>query len=78
MISHGDFQLLLPEDEHIFAYLREKEASRLLVVCNFTPEAQRFDIPEGFENARKLISNYQEEASLLRPYEAYMLLTEKE
>ena len=78
VISHGDFQLLLPEDEHIFAYLREKEASRLLVVCNFTPEAQRFDIPEGFENARKLISNYQEEASLLRPYEAYMLLTEKE
>ena len=78
VISHGDFQLLLPEDEHIFAYLREKEASRLLVVCNFTPEAQRFDIPEGFENARKLISNYQEEASLLRPYEAYMLLTEKQ
>lgn len=32
----GDFTLLLPEDENIFAYVREYEGRKLLVVANFT------------------------------------------
>ena len=77
VISHGDFTLLAPEDEQVFAYIREDETSRLLVVCNFTDEEQKFDCPAGFENAQCLISNYPDAEPVLRPYEAYMLLAGK-
>ena len=77
VICHGDFTLLDPEDEAVFAYLREDESTRLLVVCNFTADPVAWHGPEGFENARCLISNYPDQAPALRPYEAYMLLSEK-
>ena len=77
VISHGDFTLLAPEEEQVFAYIRGDETSRLLVVCNFTDQEQKFDCPAGFENAQCLISNYPDDAPVLRPYEAYMLLAGK-
>ena len=69
----GDFSLLLPEDQNVFAYIRNSEEGRLLVVCNFSAQPQQFRMPEEFRNAPRLISNYPDEASELRPYEAYMV-----
>lgn len=69
----GSFTLLCPEDEKIFAYTRDTETEHLLVVCNFTGKEQPFSIPEGYEAAEVLISNYPDRVSDLRPYEAYML-----
>ena len=69
----GEFTLLLPEDEKIFAYTRDDRRSHMLVVCNFTAETLDFEIPEAFQGAKRLISNYQTESTQLRPYEAYML-----
>ena len=68
----GSFTLLCPEDEHIFAYTRDTEKEHLLVVCNFTGFEQSFQIPEGYENAGTLLSNYKDKAQTLRPFEAYM------
>jgi len=69
----GSFTLLCPEDEKIFAYTRDTEEEHLLVVCNFTDEELPFVIPEGYEDAACLLSNYQDRGTTLRPYEAYML-----
>ena len=69
----GDFNLLLPEDGNIFAYTRNTEKEQLLVVCNFSGEAQEFTVPEDFRGAEKLIGNYAGLAESLRPYEAYIL-----
>ena len=69
----GSFTLLCPEDEAVFAYTRDTEEEHLLVVCNFTGEEQPFAIPEGFEAAETLLSNYPDRAAVLRPYEAYLL-----
>ena len=69
----GRFTLLCPEDKNIFAYTRDTEEEHLLVVCNFTGTEQPFALPEGFETAEILISNYKDKTSVLRPYEAYML-----
>ena len=69
----GSFTLLCPEDESVFAYTRDTEEEHLLVVCNFTGEEQPFAIPEGFEAAETLLSNYPDRAAVLRPYEAYLL-----
>ena len=41
IIVHGRYELLLPEHEHIYAYLRSWQGERLLVLLNFsagTPE----------------------------------------
>ena len=70
----GSFTLLCPQDENVFAYTRDTEQEHLLVVCNFSGSEQPFAIPEGFESAQTLLSNYSERNAVLRPYEAYMLL----
>ena len=69
----GTFTLLCPEDEAVFAYTRDTDTQHLLVVCNFTGQEQRFDIPEDFKAAETLIANYPDRTTTLRPYEAYML-----
>ena len=70
----GSFTLLLPEDEKIFAYTRDTENEHLLVACNFTGETLDFEVPEEYDGAELLISNYAQGAPGLRPYEAAMLL----
>ena len=69
----GTFTLLCPEDESVFAYTRDTDGEHLLVVCNFTDKEQGFVIPESFRDAQKMLSNYEDRADILRPYEAYIL-----
>ena len=66
----GSFNLLLPEDEKIFAYTRDTEQEHLLIICNFTAGSIPFDRPKEFESAELLLSNYEAESNELRPYEA--------
>ena len=76
IIVYGKYELLLPEDENIFAYTRSLDGKKLLTVCNFSKTEQKFDF-SGYENAKVLISNYERdirENSILKPYEAVVLL----
>ncbi len=78
IIVYGNYELLLPEDENIFAYVRTLDNQKLLVVCNFSKSEQKFDF-SGYENAKALISNYNRDArkdGILKPYEATVLLLE--
>lgn len=78
IIVYGNYELLLPEDENIFAYVRTLDNQKLLVVCNFSKSEQKFDF-SGYENAKMLISNYNRDArkdGILKPYEATVLLLE--
>ena len=78
IIVYGNYELLLPEDENIFAYKRTLDNQKLLVVCNFSKSEQRFDF-SGYENAKVLISNYNRDAredGILKPYEVTVLLLE--
>ena len=78
IIVYGNYELLLPEDENIFAYTRTLDNQKLLVVCNFSKSEQRFDF-SGYENAKVLISNYNRDArkdGILKPYEAAAVLYE--
>ena len=77
VFREGDFTLLDPEDPDLFAYIRENEEGRMLVVCNFSAKEREFTLPEGFEKAQRLIGNYPAEKGALRPYEAYMLYQKK-
>ena len=72
----GDFTLLLPEDESIFAYVREYQGQKLLVAANFTDQEVSFEISGQRKEAKTLIHNYKEETSgrKLRPYETFIKL----
>ena len=68
-IVHGEFELLMEDSEHIFAYRRKLRETVIEVFCNFTPNHIKFDKP--LEKHRVLIGNYQEKPEeYLRPYEA--------
>ena len=69
----GTFTLVDPDHEYVFAYTRDTEEGHMLVVCNFTEQDGYFQIPEEFEGAEVLISNYEGESKKLRPYEAKIL-----
>lgn len=75
----GEFELLLRNDENIFAYLRKTENEDMLVICNFTAKDVSYSIEEKWKNAKILISNYDDECEFLklRPYEAKMLVLTK-
>ncbi len=74
IIIDGDYQLLLPDDEHLFVYKRCLDKQELLVICNFTDQPQTVCLNEEMENSILLISNDEPTAfskeMTLRPYEA--------
>jgi hypothetical protein len=79
IIVYGKYELLLPEDENIFAYTRKLGNKKLITVCNFSKSEQKFDFT-GYENAKVLISNYGgdiRDGGILKPYAAVVLLLDK-
>jgi oligo-1,6-glucosidase len=82
IIVYGAYDLILEEDEQIYAYTRTLDNEILLVICNFTEEKASFELPANIRyDAKQLfISNYDvqndDDISLitLRPYEARVYL----
>lgn len=76
ILRDGDYRLLLPDHEHIFAYERSSSGQKLLVVCNFHGETVRNPLRAREEGMRLLIGNYAlDGGAYLRPYEARMWLS---
>lgn len=79
-ITTGDFQILLAKHPEIFAYLRNGDNEKLLVVNNFYGKTTELELPE-FANvqAEVLFSNYPDSpenfaSCTLRPYESIVYL----
>lgn len=78
IIVYGDYELILPEHETIFAYTRTYEGEKLLVITNFSSDEAQFTLPANvtMPSVELLISNYdveetEEISSInLKPYEA--------
>lgn len=76
IITHGDYQLLLPDDPQLFAYTRTWNEEMLVVVSNFYREAVHVQLPlKKQDKAQILLSNYQDSSMAwddltLRPYES--------
>ena len=75
VIVDGDFELLLEEDENIFAYTRSTDAQKLLVICNFYGSTLNMPPEVQCRDMELLLCNYGDEADVLRPYEARMYIT---
>lgn len=75
VLQEGRFELLLAEDENIFAYTRTDGDARLLVVCSFSGEPCELPLLGEWEQGKTVISNYKEQQpGCLKPYEARMIL----
>lgn len=71
IICFGDYELLLPEHNQIFAYQRSYKNEHLKVVCNFTGETAAYDVAQD-KDYEMLLCNYSNEidSNSLKPFEA--------
>ncbi|MNC35713.1 Oligo-1,6-glucosidase [compost metagenome] len=76
IMTYGDYQLLLPENEDIYAYTRTLDDEQWLVLLNFSEAPQTVELPAELAAVREtIIGNYPDEPvsgerGTLRPYEA--------
>ncbi|MEA5456697.1 alpha-glucosidase [Sinomonas sp. JGH33] len=70
VIAHGDFTMLLPDDESVYAFTRSHEGTELLVLGNFTGREVQADVDPAWADAERIIANYPDARGLqLRPWE---------
>ena len=85
VLVDGRYELLLSKDPDIFAYTRENEDQKLLVICNFFERTPELTLQEELQGMELLLCNYDcnrdscesLEKITLRPYEARMYLKKK-
>ncbi len=78
VIVYGDFQMLEPDHDRIFAFLRSDDDETLLVINNFSDFPSTLDRDFGFKEYDLLLSNYDKTPDtekglkdyLLAPYES--------
>jgi oligo-1,6-glucosidase len=77
VVAHGDFRMLLPNDERIYAFTRRLDDVELLVLGNFSDDVASAELPDAgeWDGAELVISNYPDLAPAasgrlaLRPWE---------
>ena len=78
LLTEGSYELILAEEEHIFAYLRKTADECWLVAANLSEETIPAEILKSYAKGVQevKIANYAERKDLteaLRPYEAFMM-----
>lgn len=78
LLTEGDYQLLLPEDEKIFAYLRTSDKEKWIVVANLSEDMVSTEGLVKYVSDKEdiKIANYKDRTGIkadLRPYEAFMM-----
>ncbi|MBB2481002.1 alpha,alpha-phosphotrehalase [Bacillus sp. APMAM] len=84
IITDGDYELLLEDHPEIFAYIRNGENEKLLVVNNFYGNETSFECPKDLSgySSEILLSNYADSENnvqtiILRPYESIVFHLKK-
>ncbi|WP_459644606.1 glycoside hydrolase family 13 protein [Kineococcus sp. NUM-3379] len=74
VVAHGDFTMLLPDDEQVYAFTRRLRSTELLVLANVSGEPAAVEVPESWTGSEVLLGNVPGEApgdtGELRPWEA--------
>jgi oligo-1,6-glucosidase len=71
-LVYGAFELVDENNKQIFAYTRQLDSEKLLVVLNFSDTAATLTLKEDISKAKMLICNYEKASDnhLFKPYEA--------
>jgi len=59
VLVYGDYQLMIPDHDQIYAYTRTLGNKRLLVLLNFSKERAKATFPETYDIDEVLINNYE-------------------
>ncbi|WP_158855255.1 alpha-glucosidase [Halorhabdus sp. CUG00001] len=75
VLVDGDYELLLPEDEQLYAYRRTLSEETALIVLNWSAEPATFESPVPTDGADAVTGNYTDvpstpDGTTFRPYEA--------
>ena len=73
VVAHGDFTMLLPDDERVYAFTRRLDDVELLVLGNFSGEDAPVELREA--GGELVLGNYADagEELVLRPWETRVL-----
>ena len=73
IISEGSYKPAFEDSKQVYAFERQYEDEKLLVLNNFYATEVEMDLPVAYQNGQILISNYEDvevsEKVLLRPYQ---------
>ncbi len=74
VVALGDFTMLLPDDEQVYAFTRALGDVELLVLANVSGQPASVPVPDGWHGSEVLLGNVDGEApggaGELRPWEA--------
>jgi oligo-1,6-glucosidase len=70
-VVHGDFRMLLPEHELLYAYTRRLGTTELLVIGNFSADvvAAEIDDAEAWASAELVLTNAAPDGLTLGPWQ---------
>ncbi|MDS2569045.1 alpha,alpha-phosphotrehalase [Streptococcus pneumoniae] len=73
IISEGSYKPAFEDSKQVYAFERQFEDQKLLVLNNFYAKEVEIDLPAAYQNGQILISNYEDaevsEKILLKPYQ---------
>lgn len=73
IISEGSYKPSFEDSKQVYAFERQYEDEKLLVLNNFYDTEVEIDLPVAYQNGRVLLSNYEDaevsEKILLKPYQ---------
>jgi oligo-1,6-glucosidase len=72
-LVYGAYQLIHPENEEVYVFLRTSREERLLVMLSFTTKLSSVEVPALFSEAELLISNDGERANRIQKDTAFSL-----
>jgi oligo-1,6-glucosidase len=77
VLVYGTYTLLDRENPNVYAYIRELNAKKLLILLNFTDKIAEYNLNLDFEKHEIILNNYNDykklKNSMLRPYEAIII-----
>ncbi len=73
VVALGDFTMLLPDDPHVYAFLRRLDGRELLVLANWSGESQDVEVDPVWQGTEVMLGNVGDDVddvSHLQPWEA--------
>ncbi len=76
-VRYGDYKEYNKLSSKVYAYTREDENQKILVVCSYSKDCAKFKAPKDFDlsKARLVLHNYKNvQEGILQPYETRVYL----
>ena len=78
LIAEGDYKAAYQDSDKVYAFERQLDNQKLLVLNNFFPEEVTIQLPANYQTGKVLISNYDEveltENLVLQPYQTLAIV----